>query len=248
MPNFVCYRSPTSAQKRKETGNPNRIMRKPGFDLVLSPTENGIRIDFKVLMMEKQLLAESSQELEPEVGVLYSVDYSLSTKSAFVRKVSFGSISDVSNTPKINIAAVLKLSDGTVLIKVSNMISIRCESNEFGSATEEIVEAGTRPYTCFSSYGEEAASFMKRDRLKKTALVDINFLDSLSYLEAQTDVLTKIILESGLADKDELKEVLAKADTYGVWRVNSKDRLLQKMSKKQKFRRLQTAYYEVKTE
>lgn len=244
MPNFVCYRSLTSAQKRKETGNPDRIMRKPGFDLVLFPTEKGIKIDYKVLMMEKLLMAEGSKEVEPEVGVLYSVDYSLSTKDAFVRESSFGSISEVSNAPKINIAAILKLSDGTVLVKISNMISISCNSNEFGCAEEKIVEAGTRPFTCFSSYNEDAAELMRASQAKKSALVDINFLDSLSYLEAQVDILTKVVLAGGLADKDELKEVLVRADDEGIWRSNSKEKLLKKMDKKRKFRELQLTYYE----
>ena len=38
--------------------------------------------------------------------------------------------------------------------------------------------------------------------------------------------------------------MLIRADAEGIWRSNSKEKLLKKMDKKRKFRELQLTYYE----
>lgn len=100
------------------------------------------------------------------------------------------------------------------------------------------------PSPVLAAITKKRPSLWRASQTKKSALVDINFLDSLSYLEAQVDILTKVVLAGGLADKDELKEVLIRADAEGIWRSNSKEKLLKKMDKKRKFRELQLTYYE----
>jgi len=246
MRKIVCYRSPTSEVKREITKNPNRIMRHPGYGLTIVPTELGVRIDYKLLKVETIVLDEGSVDLELRPGIVYSVDYSLVTKNIVIQKVEFGCMSGVSNAAKVNMLAALQLSDGTILLKVSNLVTIDCVANDFGTVTEEIVEGGTRPYTCFSKFNDEAKEIMEASRVKGEALRNVNFLDSLSYLEAQVDVLTKIILASGICTDKDLKDILESADQSAIWRFNTKEQLLKKMDKKKKFREIQLAYYGAK--
>lgn len=94
-----------------------------------------------------------------------------------------------------------------------------------------------------AAYSSEASEIIAKARRKRAFLGDVDALDSVSYLEAQVDLLTKVVLGAGLAHDDDL-EVLQAADAVGVWRSNTKEQLLRKMSEKQDFRERQLKYYE----
>ena len=93
------------------------------------------------------------------------------------------------------------------------------------------------------AFSSEAEAVFKSLMAKRDFLADVDALDSTAYLEAQVDILTKIVLAAGLADGDELKAALEKADEAAIYRSNSKEKLLSKMADKAAFRKKQLAYY-----
>ena len=95
----------------------------------------------------------------------------------------------------------------------------------------------------FQAYSSVANRYILRQHAKRTFLSTTAPLDSVGYLEAQVDMLTKIILEKGLADGNTFKPILERADKYAVYRYNKQNTLLAKMEEKKRFRDKQLAYY-----
>ena len=114
---------------------------------------------------------------------------------------------------------------------------------------EDIVEDGDpqlRMYN-FVRRDPELEHAMKLYRLKSAMLGEVDQRDSMSYLEAQVDILTRVILAVLPDNKDVLVELLRKADARSV--LNIKDRAsLEKefVVKKDWVRKVQKDYYEAK--
>jgi len=100
--------------------------------------------------------------------------------------------------------------------------------------------------SAFAKNNENANKVITKLSNKQSFLSDVDPLDSICYLEAQVDLLTKIILNSNLTISDDDREILQAADTFGIYRNNTKEQLLQKMEDKNKFRTKQLEYYETK--
>ena len=111
------------------------------------------------------------------------------------------------------------VEDGELELRMHNLI--RCDSN--------------------------VARVLELARLKSAMLGEVDQRDSVSYLEAQVDILTRVILAVLPDNKDVLVELLRKADARSV--LNIKDRAaLEKefVAKKDWVRKVQKDYYEAK--
>ena len=124
------------------------------------------------------------------------------------------------------------------------LIYIRSHFSDLDGVTNISMTESESSVQAMGNYSDEAAKVFNQLTVKRDFLNEVDALDSTSYLEAQVDILTRIVLASGLADSDELAEVLTKADEYAIWRSNSKEKLLSKMDDKKSFREKQLAYYE----
>lgn len=96
----------------------------------------------------------------------------------------------------------------------------------------------------FRKYSKDAKKIIEKALLKEQYLADVDPFQTLSYLEAQVDVLTRIILESGIASKSAYFDFIKAAERVGIHHLNTKDKLLAKLQKKAHFRKLQKEFYE----
>lgn len=134
---------------------------------------------------------------------------------------------------------------GRVHFETENtLVYIRSHYDNVQGVTNVSMEEDKSSVDAMSTYSEEASKIFVKVMAKKDFLNEVDTLNSVSYMEAQLDIVTKIILNSGLADSDDLKEILVKADEYGIYRNNDKEKLLSKMNDKKLFREKQLAYYE----
>ena len=80
---------------------------------------------------------------------------------------------------------------------------------------------------------------------KKSELIgEIDYRDSIAYLEAQVDALTRYVLSKHMDDADpELKEILLAANTHSILDIKSKDKLIAEMDHKAHVRNEQQKYY-----
>jgi len=123
------------------------------------------------------------------------------------------------------------------------LIYLRSHFADPEGVTSVVMDESESSVQAMGKYSQTASAIFSQLTAKRDFLNEVDALDSTSYLEAQVDVLTKIVLASGLADSDELKEVLLKADESGIWRSNSLEKLLDKMDDKRSFRDKQLVYY-----
>jgi hypothetical protein len=82
-------------------------------------------------------------------------------------------------------------------------------------------------------------------RNKLNMLLKIDMRDTISYLEAQVDILTKLVLRNFNAeDEAELKDLLTTADRYSVLNIKDKNKIEQEfVDKKQLVRNAQLEFY-----
>lgn len=84
-------------------------------------------------------------------------------------------------------------------------------------------------------------------RLKSAMLGEVDQRDSVSYLEAQVDILTRLVLELHKDDTRPLTEILRKADEHSVLNIKDEDSLINEFIKKKAWvRTVQKDYYEAK--
>ena len=93
----------------------------------------------------------------------------------------------------------------------------------------------------------EAAKYMKKTRLKCDMLGVVDQRDSVSYLEAQVDILTRLVLELHKDDNSSLVGILRQADEHSVLAIKGEDALVNEFLKKKAWvRTVQKDYYEAK--
>lgn len=89
--------------------------------------------------------------------------------------------------------------------------------------------------------------YMKLLRLKCNMLGVVDQRDSVSYLEAQVDILTRLVLELHKDDTSELVNILRQADEQSVLDIKGTDALSKEFLKKKAWvRTVQKDYYEEK--
>lgn len=82
-------------------------------------------------------------------------------------------------------------------------------------------------------------------RLQKSLLLnEVDYYDSLSYLEAQVDLLTKVVMELMPDAESECYQLLMAADEYSVINIKPVEKIRKAFNeKKKRFRYLQDQYY-----
>lgn len=114
---------------------------------------------------------------------------------------------------------------------------------------EDIIEDGEielRMYNLIRR-DEQAAHALAMARLKSAMLGVVDQRDSVSYLEAQVDILTRLVLELHKDDERSLTQLLRKADEFSVLNIKDEDALAAEFtSKKAWVRTVQQDYYEAK--
>lgn len=114
---------------------------------------------------------------------------------------------------------------------------------------EDIIEDGdieNRMYN-FVRRDVQAQHHLNLIRLKSAMLGEVDQRDSVSYLEAQVDILTRLVLELHKDDTRPLTEILRKADEHSVLNIKDEDSLIKEfINKKSWVRTVQKDYYEAK--
>ena len=77
---------------------------------------------------------------------------------------------------------------------------------------------------------------------KSKIMNTVDIYDSISYLEAQVDALTKLVLKLTTDDSEE-KKILTAADSSSVLNIKSEDSILKEFQNKKLVRDLQKGYY-----
>lgn len=180
--------------------------------------------------------------LPNKVGGVYEIFYNDARKATTYRNFAIvNPYIPLAGLPGSNVVSVgrVHFEEGRTLVYLrSHYADIEGVENVI------MTEESQTSVQAMGAYSEEAKKLFYSIMAKRDFLNEIDALDSTSYLEAQLDVLTKVVLASGIADNDELKEVLVKADEQGIWRSNTLEKLLSKMEDKKAFREKQLAYYE----
>ena len=114
---------------------------------------------------------------------------------------------------------------------------------------ENIVEDGDLELRMYNLVrrNAEADFALKMARLKSEMLGVVDQRDSVSYLEAQVDILTRLVLALHKDDNSPLIEVLRKADEHSVLNIKNEEALAKEFTAKKAWvRTVQKDYYEAK--
>lgn len=114
---------------------------------------------------------------------------------------------------------------------------------------EDIVEDGDIELRMYNLVRRDTqADFaLKMARLKCEMLGVVDQRDSVSYLEAQVDILTRLVLALHQDSKSSLIEILRKADEHSVLNIKDADALSKEFTAKKAWvRTVQKEYYEAK--
>lgn len=114
---------------------------------------------------------------------------------------------------------------------------------------EDIVEDGDIELRMhnFIRRDKEAEHAFSMARLKSDMLGVVDQRDSVSYLEAQVDILTRLVLDLCKYDSSTLLEVLRKADEQSVLNIKGEEALTKEFTQKKAWvRTVQKDYYDAK--
>lgn len=100
--------------------------------------------------------------------------------------------------------------------------------------------------TCLPVFLSEKCPYFKtvfeKFLSKKNIADNIDIRDSLAYIEAQLDALTRIVLEL-VKDDSEARRILAKADESSILNIKPEEKLLNEFGHKEKLRTYQQTFY-----
>ena len=114
---------------------------------------------------------------------------------------------------------------------------------------EDIVEDGDIELRMYNlvSRDKQMKHMFDMARLKSEMLGVVDQRDSVSYLEAQVDILTRLVLELHKDDHRPLIEILRKADEHSVLTIKNEGALAKEFTAKKAWvRTVQKDYYEAK--
>ena len=114
---------------------------------------------------------------------------------------------------------------------------------------ENIIEDGDPELRMFNLIRRDAdaAHMFKLARLKCAMLGVVDQRDSVSYIEAQVDILTRLVLELHNHNASRLVEILRQADAHSVLAIKGEDALSKEFLKKKAWvRTVQKDYYDAK--
>lgn len=135
--------------------------------------------------------------------------------------------------------------------EIENSIIQIFSGHEAIDGFEDIIEDGDVELRMFNLVRRDAQiqHLLDLARLKSAMLGEVDQRDSVSYLEAQVDILTRLVLELHKDDTKPLTEILRKADEYSVLNIKNEAALAKEfVNKKAWVRTVQKDYYEAKKE
>lgn len=86
--------------------------------------------------------------------------------------------------------------------------------------------------SAFARYSSKVKHFIEENSQRQRELSGIDIYKQISYLEAQVDVLTKIILESGIVKDEDLKVILSVASRFSMCENSNPQILMKKLQYK----------------
>ena len=209
----------------------------------LNLVQNEDILNIKIQVLYKRM---TNLDIEFNIDVIpntvLELHYNIGGKKSFIRDYTIVNpyipLSGVPNEESAYVGRVHVLSDGNIVMY------IKSHYDNIEGVENVILKEGQSSISAMVDQYPEIKQLHKDITAKRDFLNDIDTLDSISYLEAQVDILTKIILDSGIIKNDEFKEILQDADTVGIYQYNDKQKLLNKIKDKKAFRKLQLKYYQ----
>lgn len=238
----VCYRAVDKSKRKEHQTLEDFTANCPAYEV--SESGNIITVKFNIPNQEfgKDVVYDGEIKIEKVPGTVKDLIYRNSTNKAYTKNYLI--VSPYNPFFQFQIAEGQGYYFGRLVVDEENNAYLylrgRCKS-----------VIGGEPYEM--PLGESSLVFMKRkfEGVKKILsnlcakegfLNDIDPLESLSYLEAQVDLLTRIILNSDIEIAPELKKILKKADYSSILNSDSSEKLLKKMAEKAQFRQKQMSY------
>lgn len=126
-----------------------------------------------------------------------------------------------------------------------SLIQVRQGHDEI-EGFENILETGDIRLTAYNlaQHDELAAEIIAKARRKSDLLGKIDQRDSVSYLEAQVDILTRLYLQDHPEAAGELVQLLKKADSHSILDIKNTDRIQEEFDEKKALvRTAQQEYY-----
>lgn len=107
-------------------------------------------------------------------------------------------------------------------------------------------EPGESHMTAATKHSEYAKRIFDKYKKKSALVAEVDVRDSVAYLEAQVDALTRYVLAIHAKDggvPDSLREILEAADAESVLDIKSSEKLIGEMKHKKHVRQEQAKYY-----
>lgn len=131
--------------------------------------------------------------------------------------------------------------------KCENVVVLLCKDSENIEGVKNFVFDRTKQSAAgfLALHSKYFAERLRKRKIKAVMINDVDIYASISYLEAQVDLLTRVVLS--LAPESELKNLLEWADSYSVLDVKPRESIMNEFRKdKAMVRELQRRYYSAK--
>lgn len=212
----------------------------------ISDNENGINFEFKLNNKDYNVFLEYKKYNGKIIEILL-------TTVDIINELKVNEIFNIvtqntgtKNTPKSKadryIARIIfEPNNQNIIIALFDLVKI--------DTNYEVIKYSNKEYSTTGIMKENSLYFseiLKKRKIKAKLISNTDIYSSISYLESQIDLLTKIIL-SLEKENNEYKEMLKEADKYSILNIKSKDKIIEEFKNdKAKIRKLQKEYYSEK--
>lgn len=159
---------------------------------------------------------------------------------------NFSMLNGLPEAPKNRSRGVKRLFRVAVHENLNESIIQITQGHEEVDGFENVIEEGDSTLQLYNLCQKDPLvnALAQRVRSKSAMLGKIDQRDSVSYLEAQVDLLTRLYLEDHPDKTDELTELLKQANQYSVLDIKSNDKVLDEfVEKKALVRQVQKEFY-----
>lgn len=232
---------------------PNEYMPKRYTLQLVFDAENGVlsgTVGTGAYIPDNDLILDINLDLKPWVGKLVEVRIGMADKGYEI--VTFDALKNYSisngmpSTPENRIGVLYRLFRVYVKENLDDSIIQIFWGHEALEGFEDITEENQcdlRMYN-FVRQDPEIEFLLARNRLKSAMLGDIDQRDSVAYLEAQVDILSRLVIQEHKNSNNPLIELLRKADVNSVLDVKDTDALIEELTEKKGLvREVQKRYY-----
>lgn len=145
------------------------------------------------------------------------------------------------NSPDIRIMRIYVNKDGTDC-DIHLLTSL---ASEVEGLVNVIIPEDYSHTKAMKEYSEYGKNILEKVKKKSALLGNLDNGNSIAYLEAQVDVLTRYVLNKHMNDIDdeELRAILLAANSHSILDIKSKEKLIEEMKHKAHTRQEQLKYY-----